>query len=113
MATIRERLNELSRRLTVAAAPSTADEAFDLICRTLEEVEDELRGIPKQTPPPPLRAPAGRLYPPQADRIVRHPDGSLTARTRRHVILVGAGGSIAIVSATTGVVEFTKSGVAP
>ncbi len=113
MATIRERLNELYRRLAAAPRAAAADDAFDLICRTLDEVEDEMSGIPKQTPPPPLRAPAGRLYPPQADRIVRQPDGTLVARTRQHVIRVGADGSIAIVSATKGVVEFTKSGVTP
>jgi hypothetical protein len=113
MATIRGRLDEFYRRLDAAPPAGTADEAFGLICRTLDEVEDKLSGIPKQTPPPPLRAPGGRLYPPRADRIIPQPDGGLVAATRHHIIHIGPGGSIAIVSARTGVIEFTKSGTVP
>jgi phytoene/squalene synthetase len=54
MATIRHRLDEFYRRLAAAPPARTADEALELICRMLDEVEDDMSGIPKETPPSPL-----------------------------------------------------------
>jgi hypothetical protein len=113
MATIRERLDEFYCRLAASPPAHSADEALTHICRTLDEVEDELSGLPKQDPPPPPSVRSGRMYPPQADMITRLPDGSVVAGTRRHSLHIGADGSIAIVLSQTGDVEFTKPGAGP
>jgi len=101
-----ERLREYFHRLGGQPASQTAEEALTRIVRTLEEVEDAHSGIPKSEPPPPMNLPDGRMYPPQADRIVRHRDGSITARTRGHDISIGSQGSITIRSRQTGEIEF-------
>jgi hypothetical protein len=52
--TVRERLDEFYRRLHAAPLETTAEAALEQICRILDEVEDELSGVPKQLPPPSL-----------------------------------------------------------
>lgn len=105
-----ERLDELFRRLAAAPAVSSADEALALVGSVLEQVEDEFSGVPKH-PNPPLKF-TGRMYPPQEDHIARHPDGSLTATTRRHSIEIGRDGAILIRSFDSGFVCLDKpSGV--
>jgi hypothetical protein len=54
--------------------------------------------------------PDGRMYPPQADNIVRHADGTITARTRGHDILIGRDGSITMTNRRTGQVDFHQPG---
>jgi hypothetical protein len=109
---IQDRLAELYRRLAESPPARTAKEALDLICRTLEAVEDELSGFPRRDPPPDMAsARGGRMYRPLADNLTRLPDHGIIAYTRRHVILIGSNGSISIMHQLTGIIEFTKKGV--
>lgn len=105
---IHQRLSEFFRRLTAAPPAATADEAIALVCRLIEEVEDEHCPVPR-TEPPPL-AFTGRMYAPREDYIHRLPDGSLTASTRRHRILCRWDGAITVVHMTDKSVVFTKPG---
>jgi hypothetical protein len=108
MATKRERLDELYRRLSSTPRASTADAALEELCRMLEQVEDQLSGIPKKVPPPELNMPDGRMYAPEADCISRHADGRITAKTQGHIIELGPDGSVAIRQKSTGSLEFHK-----
>jgi hypothetical protein len=45
-ATRRERLTEIYRRLVLAAPAASGTDAFDLIARTMNKVEDQLSGVP-------------------------------------------------------------------
>jgi hypothetical protein len=63
MATIRERLDELYRRPALTPHAACAEDALEEVCRTLEQVEDDLSGIPKQVPPPRPPSFDGRLCP--------------------------------------------------
>lgn len=101
---------EFYARLAQLPAPRTADEALEQIATTLDAVEDDWSGVPKKTPPPPPNMPDGRMYPPLPDFIVRHPDGSFTARTRGHLIEVGANGTVTFRRKKTGVIEYTREG---
>jgi len=55
-------LDEYFRRLDKGSAPSSADDALQRVNRTLDEVEDELSGVPRN--PNPGLEPDGRMYPP-------------------------------------------------
>lgn len=105
-----ERLKEYFRRLGAQPASHTADESLERIIRTLGEVEDEHSGIPKSDPPPPMNMPDGRMYPPQADQIVRNQDGGVIARTRGHDLAIGGDGSITIRNTKSGKIEFQQRG---
>jgi hypothetical protein len=105
-----QRLSEYFRRLTEQPASRTAEEALARLSQTLTDVEDELSGVPRQEPPPLPNVPDGRMYPPQADMSVRHADGSITARTRGHDVLIGRDGSITVTNRRTGQVEFHQNG---
>ena len=90
--------------------PKSAEEALEQIATTLDAVEDAWSGVPKKMPPPPPNMPDGRMYPPLADFTVRHADGAITARTRGHIIDIGADGSVAIRSKRTGTIVFARGG---
>ena len=62
----RIRLAEFFRRLAVAPAASTHDEAYRQVCETLNAVEDELTGIVFD---PASWMTDGRMYPAQPDSI--------------------------------------------
>ncbi len=108
MPTIAERLREFYSRLGQLPRATSADEALEQICRTLDQVEDDLSGIPKKAPPPPPGTSDGRMYPPQDDSITRHPDGRITATTRRHRLEISADGGMVITRIRTGNEEFRK-----
>jgi hypothetical protein len=108
MSALQDRIKEFYKRLGASPRASTADEALEQLSRTLDEVEDDLSGIPKKSPPPPPGMPDGRMYPPLPDFLTRHPDGSITARTRGHVIEIGSDGGVTIRNKKTGSTEFTK-----
>jgi hypothetical protein len=110
---IAERLVEFYRRLAAATPAANSEEALGLMCRILEEVEDDLSGIPKQAPPPRVTMFDGRLYPPLGDMVRRLPEGGIVARTRKHTIMIGANGSISILRTANSELEFTKSGIGP
>lgn len=105
-----ERLREYFRRLGGQPPSQTAEDALERIIVTLDEVEDAYSGIPKSDPPPAMNVLGNRMYPPQADRIIRQRDGSITARTRGHEISIGSNGSIAITNSQTAAVEFQQAG---
>ncbi len=107
---ISQRLQEYFRRLTDAPPADSADEALSLVCDLLDQVEDELSGIPKQDPSPAPNMSDGRMYPPLADYVNRHPGGSLTARSRAHTIEIGADGTITIINRRSKNVEIIKHG---
>jgi hypothetical protein len=105
---IRQRLDELYRRLKRLPRADSAEEALRQLCQELEAVEDEMSGIAKQTPPPIPPASDGRMYCPLDDFIDRRDDGSSFAMTRGHRIEIGKNGSVRIVSKITEHVEFEK-----
>jgi hypothetical protein len=104
------RLQEYFRRLTDAPPASSADEALALVCDLLDEVEDELSGIPKREPPPSPGMSDGRMYPPLADRIKHYPDGGLIAISRAHTVEIASDGSITIVNKKSKEIEIIKAG---
>ena len=106
--TIRERLDELYRRLHGLPPTNSADLAFQQLCDTLNQVEDELSGITKQTPPPTPSMSDGRMYCPVEDHILKNVDGSILALTRGHRIEVASDGSIRIINRVTEEVEFEQ-----
>jgi hypothetical protein len=105
---IQQRLAEFFRRLQAAPPVANAGEAMQLVCRLVEEVEDELCPLPREAPPP-IR-PTGRMYAPQRDHIDPTPGGGLTARTRRHLIYCGHDGRIIIVHRHSRAVVLRKEG---
>ncbi|MDJ0648976.1 MAG: hypothetical protein QNJ60_09730 [Xenococcaceae cyanobacterium MO_188.B19] len=105
---IQERLEEFYRRLDKASSAKSADEAFKLVCDTLNQVEDELSGIPCKNPPASPSKPDGRMYPPQEDYTKRNNDGSIEARSKGHKIEIGSNGSITIINKKTQKIEFQK-----
>jgi hypothetical protein len=106
--TLQDRLNIFYERLLAAPQAGSGHEAFELLCKCLEAVEEEFSAIPKR-PSPGLKF-DGRMYPPQEDRITRHPDGSITADTKGEIIECGADGSIKLTSKRTGQATFAKPG---
>ena len=108
MRTIKQRLKEFYDRLGQSPRAGSAEDALEQLAQTLEAVEDAMSGIAKKSPPPPPGMPDGRMYPPLPDNIIRHADGTITARTRGHVIEISADGSVVIKNKRTGAVEFSK-----
>src|SRR4051812_28762599 len=91
---LHQRLDVFLDRLQSAPACHTAEEALALVCRLIEEVEDEFCSLPRATRPPFHFT--GRMYAPQADRV-RRIGGLLVATTRHHRIWCRPDGSIRIV----------------
>lgn len=106
-ATKTERLAEFFSRLTAAPSCSTFDEAYALICLTMDAVEDEMTSI--------LNNPAtwmtdGRMYPPQMDSLRKSSrDDVKRFVSKGHSILIGENGAIAI-QLQFGKVIFVKAG---
>jgi len=96
-------------RLLAAPPVGTAQEAFDLLCRLLDEVEDEHSGKPKD-PDPPLKY-DGRMYPPQSDMTAHLPDGSIRARSARNWVYAYVDGTI-LITDLDGAVILKKPGKA-
>lgn len=105
---IQKRLEEFYHRLDKASSAKSADEALKLVCDTLNQVEDELSGIPCKNPPPSPSEPDGRMYPPQEDYTKRNNDGSITAKSKAHTIDISSNGSITIINRRTKKIEFQK-----
>ncbi|WP_162006864.1 RHS repeat-associated core domain-containing protein [Roseimaritima sediminicola] len=89
-----ERLAEFYRRLANAPGAKSADEALDLIGKTLDDVEDAYSGVAKSKNPG-LEY-DGRMYPPQSDNIRRTSDGCIQVRTKGNRIDIGKKGDIEI-----------------
>ena len=105
---IRERLDELYRRLRALPRAGSPDEAFRQLCDTLDEVEDAWSGIPKKSPPPPPSTFDGRMYCPMPDFLLRCDDGGILALTRGHRIEIAPDGSLRIINKITAQTEFEK-----
>jgi|SRR5580765_783538 len=90
-----KRLQVFIQRLQAAPSASSADEAFDLLAKTLNAVEDEFSGVPNR---PELWKTDGRLYPPQEDSRLKCPERpSLRKyRSKGHHDFIGLNGSIRI-----------------
>ncbi len=78
--------------------------------KTIDQVEDEMSGLPKKDPPPPPSVNDGRMYPPLDDRVQPTVEGGLQTDTRGQKIELGPDGSIKVTSKKTGAVEFSKPG---
>ena len=90
-----KRLQQFLERLQTAPPTSTANEAFDLLAKTLNAVEDEFSGVPFR---PENWQTDGRLYPPQGDSRVKCSERpSLRKyRNKEHYTFMGVNGSIRI-----------------
>lgn len=91
---LHERLAVFFERLDAAPPVATADDALALVCRLIEEVEEEFCPLPRKDPPP--RRATGRMYAPQPDSIIRSPAGIIHATTAGHLIVCNHDGSISI-----------------
>ena len=103
-----ERLEELYRRLRLARPAKTFEEAYELICSTLNAVEDELTDIPYD---PERWQEDGRLYPPFDDSVREVPGHPRLRRFRSlaHNTYIGDNGAIEIRN-LAGEVELEKPG---
>jgi len=103
-----ERLSKFYEQLKTADPVKSADDALELLSKTLNRVEDAHSGV-KAVAEPGLKY-TGRMYPPKADMTTRLADGSIEAITKGQRLLFGPDGSIRIVSRKTGEVVFSKVG---
>src|SRR5437764_464296 len=108
---VHERLEEFYRRLAAAEPAATAEAALELVCRLIEEVEDELCPLPREFPPPVVFS--GRMYAPQRDRMKRTVDGSIVATARRHRISCARDGAIEISLVQGNATVFYKEALTP
>jgi hypothetical protein len=107
----KERLELVFQELEKAPPATSAEEALELVCLTLEAVEDKHSGVPYDPNPP--RRKSERMFRPQADSIDRRADGGLTAETFGQMIRTYPDGSIIIVDKGDGRILFEKKGVKP
>ncbi len=107
-----ERLAEIFRRIDAAPSCSTFEEAYELLCRTMDEVEDELTPFPNE---PDRWMELPRLFPPQMDRM-SSVQGEDVKRfdSLRHVTYIARNGAIEVRSLRVVdgkvSVHFTKAG---
>jgi len=96
-------------RLQEAPPAGTHDEAYELLCVTLNAVEDEHSGVPNN---PASWQTDGRLYPPQRDRVfaVQVFPEVLRYNSFKHDTFVAGNGAIEVRIIATGVVHFAKPG---
>jgi len=108
---IRERLAEVFRRLERAAPADSFEEAYLLLCATVDQVEDELTGLPNE--PADWKRTPRRLYPPKKDRMSSI-EGADIKRfdSLRHSTYIAANGAIEIQSCSKGqiMVHYSKRG---
>ncbi len=94
-------------RLNELPPATSAYEALVQLNATLEAVEDEFSGVPKN-PNPDLKF-DGRMYPPREDFIRHAPDGGLIALTKGNRIEISPTGSITIYSRRTNEVVYSRA----
>ncbi|MBI3269127.1 MAG: hypothetical protein HYZ53_08890 [Planctomycetes bacterium] len=103
-----ERLAEFCRRVQAGNAAAMFEEAYDLLCRTMDAVEDELTDIPNR---PAHWKSDGPMYPPQRDSLTTLPGGRvMRLRSLRHYTFIGDNGAIEIVGASDGKILLSKRG---
>ena len=81
---------------------------MNLVCRTIEQVENEFCSVPREVPPPVFFS--GRMYAPSADMIKPWSSGGMMANTRRHLIYCSRHGNIVIRHKLNQDVWFRKAG---
>ncbi|HEX3068143.1 MAG TPA: hypothetical protein VHX14_06175 [Thermoanaerobaculia bacterium] len=103
-----QRLVKFLRLLRWAAPASDAGEAFELVERILNAVEDEFSGTPFD---PSAWQTDGRLYPPQVDsrRVVPGRPDVTRYRSRSHNTFIAENGAIEI-QTIDGLVLLSKAG---
>ena len=103
------RLEEFIKRMRLAIRSASAEQALDLLSSTLNQVEDELSGIPYQ---PEQWQNDGRMYPPQPDsaRDVEGRPDLTRYRSRDHNTWIGTNGAIRIQTVRTQTIELDKPG---
>lgn len=88
------RLEEFFRRLNSAGAVASFEEAYDLLCSTLNQVEDEFSGLPNE---PDQWMASDRMFPPQTDRMSSVPECTVKRfDSLRHITYIAKNGSIEI-----------------
>jgi len=104
-----DRIAEFFKRLQAAPSCATLDEAFELVCATLNAVEDELTDIPYNQE---TSDNDGRLYPPLRENLRDVQDQARVKRHRHrfHLTFFGDNGSIEIQEVKTSQVVFQKPG---
>ncbi|MBS0204905.1 MAG: hypothetical protein JSS49_18515 [Planctomycetes bacterium] len=105
------RLKEFFRRLHSAVATASFEKAYELLCSTLDQVEDELSGLPNE---PDQWMTLDRMFPPQTDRM-SSVSGCDVKRfdSLRHITYIARNGAIEIRSrrkAEKPVIHFSKAG---
>jgi hypothetical protein len=108
VASRRQRLDEIYRRLAIAPPAGNEVEAMELLRFTVNAVEDELSGVPYD--PRNWRS-DGRLYPPLDDSVREVAGRPHVKRFRsfRHNTFIAANGAIEI-QTIDGAIEFSKRG---
>jgi len=104
-----ERFAEFLNRLESAPPATSFETAYELVCTTMNAVEDELTAIPYA---PGRWQSDGRLYPPQQDSIRDVPghDNVKRFRSRSHNMYIGEDGAIEIRTVPDDQVIFQKPG---
>ena len=104
-----ERLEAFHRKLRRARRARSFDEAYGLICRAMNEVEDAMSDVAFA---PFNSAGRERMYPPLWDNIARDPSNKSVRRLRsfKHATLIGDNGSISIYDLTSNNRIFQKAG---
>src|SRR6187455_2194862 len=107
-----ERLKEFFRRLRVAEPASSFDDAYRLLCSTLDAVEDELSGLPNE---PDRWMTLDRMFPPRSDRMSSVEESEVKRFDNvRHITYIAENGAIEIRSkfrkGGETVVHFSKAG---
>lgn len=103
-----ERLNKLYERLDQLPPARNADEALQQLATTLDQVEDEYSGVPRD-PNPGLKF-DGRMYPPREDFTERTEDGGLRATTKGNQINISPDGTTSILSRRSGEEVYRRAG---
>lgn len=89
-----ERLAEFFQRLQGLAPASSFEEAYQQLCGTLDQVEDEMSGLPNE---PERWMTLDRMFPPQSDRMSRVAGCDVERFDNlRHITYISANGAIEI-----------------
>ena len=109
MPTKAERIAEFFRRLERADPAATLEDAFRLVCETLNSVEDEWTDIPFNQE---TSDSDGRLYPPLRENLRSVPDHPEVKRHRHrfHNTFFAKNGAIEVVEVRSGENVFSKPG---
>lgn len=89
-----ERLKEFFRRLASLEPASTFEEAYRQLCKTLDQVEDEMSGLPNE---PERWMTLDRMFPPQPDRMSSVAECDVKRFDNlRHITYISGNGAIEI-----------------